>query len=200
MPVQLFANNAASLLASSLTSIATSLSVTAGHGARFPTITGSDYFLATLCQMSGVDEANFEIVKVTARATDTFTIVRAQEGTTALAYNAGDKVELRLTKGTMEKLAGSAWQIKTTTYTAVAGDSLMVNTTSAAFTITLPATPAANDVVRIADYAGTFATNNLTIGRNSSKIMSLSEDMTVSTSNTSLTLTYIDSTRGWALT
>lgn len=199
MPAQLFANNAASLLASSLTSIATSLSVTAGHGARFPTITGSDYFLATLCQMSGVDEANFEIVKVTARATDTFTIVRAQEGTTALAYNAGDKVELRLTKGTMEKLAGSAWQIKATAYTAVAGDSIMANTTSAAFTINLPASPAANDSVDIADYAGTFGTNSLTIGRNSSKIMGLSEDMIVSRSNVNLRLVYIDTTVGWRI-
>lgn len=200
MPAQLFSNNATSLLASSLTNVATSLSVTSGHGARFPTITGSDFFLATLCQMSGVDEVNFEIVKVTARSTDTFTIVRAQESTTALSYNAGDKVELRLTKGTMERLAGSAWQTKTTTYTAVAGDAIMANTTGGAFTITLPATPSANDIVRIADYAGTFSTYNLTIGRNSSKIESLSEDMTVSTNNVSLTLTYIDSTRGWALT
>jgi hypothetical protein len=76
----------------------------------------------------------------------------------------------------------------------------MADTTSAAFTITLPATPSANHVVNIADYAGTFATNNLTIGRNSSKIMSLSEDMVISTNNISITLTYIDSTVGWKLT
>jgi hypothetical protein len=104
MATQLFANNAVSLLASSITNVATSLTVTTGHGARFPTITGSDYFLATLCQVSGGAEVNFEVVKVTARSTDTFTIVRAQEGTTGLAYNAGDKVELRLTKETMEGL------------------------------------------------------------------------------------------------
>jgi hypothetical protein len=104
MATQLFANNAVSLLASSITNVATSLTVTTGHGARFPTITGSNYFLATLCQLSGVDEVNFEVVKVTARSTDTFTVVRAQEGTTGLAYNAGDKVELRLTKETMEGL------------------------------------------------------------------------------------------------
>ncbi len=92
-----------------------------------------------------------------------------------------------------------AWSIKTTTYTAVAGDALMANTTSAAFTITLPASPAANDVVDIADYAGTFGTNNLTIGRNSSKIKSLTEDMTVSESNVKFRLTYIDSTVGWGI-
>lgn len=96
--------------------------------------------------------------------------------------------------------SAAAWSIKTTTYTAVTGDYLMADTTSAAFTITLPATPSANRVVNIADYAGTFATNNLTIGRNSSKIMSLSEDMVISTNNISITLTYIDSTVGWKLT
>ncbi len=104
MATQLFANNAASVLASSLTSVATSLTVTTGHGARFPSPSGGDYFLATLCQQGSAGEINFEIVKVTARSTDSFTIVRAQESTTALAYNAGDKFELRLTKGTMEGL------------------------------------------------------------------------------------------------
>jgi hypothetical protein len=44
---------------------------------------------------------NHEIVKVTARATDTFTIVRAQEGTSGRAFNAGDPIELRLTAGFM---------------------------------------------------------------------------------------------------
>lgn len=92
------------------------------------------------------------------------------------------------------------WSIKTTTYTAVAGDYIQANTTSAAFTIILPASPSANDQVCIADYAGTFGTNNLTLARNALKIMSLAEDMTVSTANVSLTLSYIDATRGWALT
>ena len=104
MATQLFANNAASVLASGITNVATSLTVTIGHGARFPSPSGGDYFLATLCQQGSAGEINFEIVKVTARSTDTFTVVRAQEGTTGLAYNAGDKFELRLTKGTMESL------------------------------------------------------------------------------------------------
>jgi hypothetical protein len=50
-------------------------------------------FYATLADASN----NIEIVKVTARAADAFTIARAQEGTTAHAYTAGDRVELRLT-------------------------------------------------------------------------------------------------------
>lgn len=83
---------------------------------------------------------------------------------------------------------------------AVAGTSYMCNTTSAAFTVTLPAAPAANAFINLADYAGTFAINNLTVGRNGLKIMGLSEDMVISTNNVSITLTYIDASRGWILT
>jgi hypothetical protein len=97
MPV-LYANNAASRLAASITNVATSFSVTAGHGARFPAITGGDHFYATLMDSAG----NLEIVRVTARSVDTFTVQRAQEGTTARAYSVNDIVELRLTRGTLD--------------------------------------------------------------------------------------------------
>lgn len=93
-----------------------------------------------------------------------------------------------------------AWQIKTTTYTAAAGEAILADTSGGAWTLTLPASPSANDVVRVADYAGTFATNNLTVARNSLKIMGLSEDMTVSDNNVAFTLTYVDATEGWRLT
>lgn len=89
------------------------------------------------------------------------------------------------------------WAIKATNYTAVAGDALLVNTTSGAITITLPASPAANDLVRFADYAGTWGTNKVTLGRNGSKIMGLAEDYDITTSNRNGTMTYIDSTQGW---
>ena len=89
------------------------------------------------------------------------------------------------------------WVIKTTNYTAVAGDSLLVNTTSGAITITLPASPTANDVVRFADYAGTWGTNKVTLGRNGLKIMGLSEDYDITTANLNGVMTYIDTTQGW---
>lgn len=89
------------------------------------------------------------------------------------------------------------WVTKTGNYTAVAGDALLIDTTSGAITITLPATPAANDVVRFADYAGTWGTNKVTFGRNGSKIMGLTEDYDITTPNRNGTMTYIDSTQGW---
>ena len=86
-------NNATAQLASGITSGALTLTVASGQGARFPTLTAGDHFKATL-----MDVANLiEIIKVTARAADVFTIERAQEGTTAKAYIAGDRVELRWT-------------------------------------------------------------------------------------------------------
>ena len=88
-----FSNNGHSTLASSLTTSATSITVASGHGARFPSLTGSEYFYATLIDSSN----NLEIVKVTARSSDVLTVTRAQESTTARAYAIGDRVELRVT-------------------------------------------------------------------------------------------------------
>ena len=96
-----FTNNAASTLASSILIGATSLTVATGTGALFPTLTGSNFFYCTLQNTAGT---TIEIVKVTARSTDTFTIVRAQEGTSASAFSTGDKVELRLTAGEINLL------------------------------------------------------------------------------------------------
>jgi hypothetical protein len=94
MPLIQFANNAQSTLASGITSGVTSLTVATGQGARFPTLTAGQYCYATLAT---ADEATLEVVKVTARAGDVFTVVRGQEGTTASAFLAGATVELRLT-------------------------------------------------------------------------------------------------------
>ena len=93
---------------------------------------------------------------------------------------------------------GTQWQaIKTGAYTAVAGQGVFVNTTSSAFTITLPASPSLGDEVTIVDYAGTFDSNACTIGRNSQPIQGVAEDLVVSTERASFTLVYVDSTQGW---
>lgn len=94
-----FANNATTTLAGSLTAGATSMTVATGDGAKFPTLSGSDYFLTTLIkQVAGLPV--YEIVKVTARSGDVFTIVRGQEGTTATTFSVADRAELRLTRDT----------------------------------------------------------------------------------------------------
>ena len=96
---------------------------------------------------------------------------------------------------------GVQWQaVVTSATTMVAGRGYFVNTTSSAFTMTLPASPSIGDYVRIIDYAGTFDSNTCTIGRNSEKIAGASADMTVTTERAGLELVYVDSTQGWLLT
>jgi hypothetical protein len=88
-----FANNAYGTLNASIASGDTSLTLSSGQGARFPSLGAGDYFYVTLIDTSN----NLEIAKCTARSSDVLTITRGQEGTTARAYSVGDRVELRVT-------------------------------------------------------------------------------------------------------
>lgn len=106
--MQLFANNADSELNGAITSVATSITLKTGGGAKFPTPTGGDFFLVTMFQKVGATELNHEIVKCTARSGDVLTVVRAQEGTTGFAFSNADPVELRFTKGSAENLVQDA--------------------------------------------------------------------------------------------
>ena len=93
---------------------------------------------------------------------------------------------------------GIAWQsVQTTGFTAVAGRAYPCNTTSAAFTVTLPASPSAGDQIIIVDYARKFATNNLTVDPNGNKIQSLAANALFATNGTAVSLVYVDSTQGW---
>jgi hypothetical protein len=89
---------------------------------------------------------------------------------------------------------------KTASFTAVSGNGYFVNTTSAAVTMTLPATPSPGDIVAVKDYAGTFATNNLTIARNGSNLDGSAIDKVVSTNFQNFTMVYVDGTQGWIAT
>ena len=92
------------------------------------------------------------------------------------------------------------WQtVITGNTTMVAGRGYFVNTTSIAITMTLPAAAVRGDEVWIVDYAGTFDTNNLTVGRNGHNIQGDASDLTVSTERAGFTLVYVDSTQGWLL-
>jgi hypothetical protein len=99
-----------------------------------------------------------------------------------------------------EVSGGTSYQaVKTSGFTAVAGEGYFCNTSSAAFTATLPSSATIGDEVTFIDYAGTFDTNNLTIGRNSHNIQGSAADLTVSTERAGFTLVYVDSTQGWLL-
>jgi hypothetical protein len=90
------------------------------------------------------------------------------------------------------------WQnVQTTNFTAVAGRGYPVNTTSAGITMTLPASATTGATIQVVDYAGTFATNKLTINPNGLKINGSTANEFVLNNNEGLTLTYIDATQGW---
>jgi hypothetical protein len=98
--------------------------------------------------------------------------------------------------------SGISWQssVKTSGFTAVAGEGYFCNTTSAGFTVTLPATPTAGQQVAVVDYAGTFDTNALVISPNGNKIEGATDNLQLSGEREGVLLVYIDSTQGWLAT
>ena len=100
-----------------------------------------------------------------------------------------------------EVAGGTSWQaVVTGATTMVAGNGYFVNTTSSAFSMTLPTSASLGDEVHIIDYAGTFDTNNCTVARNSHKILGATSDLVVATERAAFKLVYVDATQGWLLT
>src|SRR5210317_871281 len=140
-------------------------------------------------------------------APNTVTSAKLQDGAVTNAKLTNTSVTLT---GSSVSLGGSVsfnnkfvdWQSVTTAdgstfNTAVSGEGYFIDTTSAAHTVTLPASASIGDFITIKDYAGTFATNNLTIARNGHNIQGVANDSLISTNRASLVLVYVDSTKGW---
>ena len=120
MAAVLFANNATTTLASTLSDSATSCDVASGTGALFPSPTSGQYFVMTFTD-AATGLIN-EIVKVTARTGDTMTIVRAQEGTVAVAWSIGDTAANLWTAGQAATLVQqSQLQVQATNYAVDSG-------------------------------------------------------------------------------
>ena len=110
-----FKNNAVGYLSAAISSSDSSATLTTGGGASFPSLSAGEYFYATITATSGV----YEIVKVTSRSTDSISITRAQEGTTALAFPSGSIVELRITaQAITDAIADSSTDLQNNTFTA----------------------------------------------------------------------------------
>lgn len=98
------ANNATTSIAAGISSAATTLTVAPGTGSIFPSpVSGTSYFKLTL--IDAATESLNEIVHVTARSSDTFTIVRGQEGTAARAWSVSDLAVNMVTAGTLSAMA-----------------------------------------------------------------------------------------------
>ena len=99
MPIKL-ANNATSTITTAINASDVGVVLATGDGAKFPTLAAGEYFYITFESSGGT----YEIAKATARAGDSLTIVRAQEGTTAQSFAAGSRVELRITAASINDL------------------------------------------------------------------------------------------------
>ena len=127
--------------------------------------------------------------------------ISSQCGSTLTIGQSGDTVTLAsgATQTGFGRTGTVDWctTAKTAPFTGVSGKGYFVNTTCGAVTVTLPATPTAGDIISIADYASTFQTNNVTLCRNSSKINGVCANASLSTQGQSITLVYVDATKGW---
>jgi hypothetical protein len=98
-----YTNNAASTIASAINSSVTTINLATGDGAEFPTLTTGDHFFGSL-----IGSSTSEIVKVTARSSDTLTVVRGQDNTSAASWDAGTKFELRVCAALLKAVSGTA--------------------------------------------------------------------------------------------
>ena len=97
------ANSAYGTISAGITSSTTVIVLGSGQGARFPSFSLGDFGYATLSDSSN----NLEIVKITAKTSDTFTVERGQDGTTARAYAAGDRMDMRPVAALFDNLLDS---------------------------------------------------------------------------------------------
>ncbi len=134
------------------------------------------------------------------QASDAGNII-SQSGTTITLGATGDSINLAsgATQSGFGRTGTVDWQtsIKTATFTAVSGEGYFCNTSGGAFTVNLPSSPSVGDIVAIKDYASSFDTQNLTIGRGGSNMNGAAADSIRNTENESLTLVYADATKGW---
>lgn len=111
----LFANNAATTLASGINAAATSIVLASGTGGEFPNPSATSEFYMTL--KDAATQLTNEIVLCTARAGDVCTVVRGQQGTTAISWNAGDVVAQLVTAADLAKMIQPD-QLQSQVYTA----------------------------------------------------------------------------------
>jgi len=163
----LYSNNASSLLLASINNTDTTFSVSSGTGSLFPSTAGGGHYYLTFSDLNG----NVEIVLVTTKSSDTFTVTRAQDGTSARSWTLGDRIELRLCKAMLDDIKTDVVGSPTMT-SPVLGNATA--TTINKLTLTQPAT---GSTLTIADGV------TLTASANASVSSTNTGDVSIATAN-----------------
>ena len=164
-------------------------------------LTGTLTAARTVTMPDGAERV-FIVEDATARSSSNYTLTVKTVSGTGVALPVGSTTVL-YSDGTnvTGKLQTKGYYTPPSTYTAVNGDQLLINTSGGgigtAVTINLPASPAIGNEVHFIDSGNAFASNNLTIGRNSSNILGAASNLVVSTNGAAFTLVYVNATRGW---
>jgi hypothetical protein len=162
---------------------------------------GTDYIVTnneggpqatTTITAAGLITANAGLTVASSNVSMTGTLI--QTSATQTITTAYDLVHLNY----LQTKYGQAWTTQSTGFTATAGGRYFIDTGSTAFTMTLPASPNAGDMVHIIDYAGTLSVRNLTIAPGGNRIQRVADTMTVSTNGAAFVLLYSGAANpGW---
>ena len=164
-------------------------------------LTGTLTAARTVTMPDGAERV-FIVEDSTARSASNYTLTVKTVSGTGVALPVGSTTVL-YSDGTniTGKLQNKGYYTPTATYTSVNGDQLLVNTSGSGIgspiTINLPASPVIGNEVAFIDSGNAFASNNLTIGRNSSNILGAASNLVVSANGAAFTLVFVNATRGW---
>ena len=159
-------------------------------------LTGTLSGATTVVIPNGIEKV-YNIIDSTEHANNTLTFKTAS-GTGVLLAQGNRHVLYSDGTNVGELIESKVWRAATTTVTVQAGAQILANTSTAAWTLTLPASPATGDEVSIIDSNYKFNTNNLTIAGNGSNIANTSVNLIVNTQGAGFTLVYSgNATIGW---
>ena len=167
-------------------------------------LTGTLAANRTVTMPSGA-ERYFIIEDATNRTTSNFTLtVKTASSSNPVTIAAGSIVSLisdgtDTTESILQKGYYTVNSSSVTTYTAVKNDQIIGITNTNPITVTLPASAATGDEVTIVDGGNFFASNNLTVNRNSHKINAGTSNLVLNVNGQSVTLLYVNATVGWVL-
>jgi len=161
------------------------------------TFTGADNSGTTLAYQSGYIQVFLNGILL--READ-YTASNGSSVVLAEAADSGNTLTIsKYGYGTTSSSTVATWTERSTAATASAGEKLFIDCSSGVVTVTLPASPDMGSEVRVIDATGNAATNNITIGRNGSKINGADSDLTLDINRAAIGLVYYNTAQGWIL-